>query len=219
MDIINNWIEGGKNFKVGAAIYQAIGSNEALKRLLRKGRSPIAEKELNKALMAMVGKPAKKSAPKPAPLEKTPAPNTKDSVIEALDAEWKPKYKLMQFYRNRLRKYGKSNAAKHINDRAQWAKKVLELEQECMVVWRRRDYYLQHGKLPDVPVVKKQLPTDPLEIGRRVENLKRYIRREGEKLKKDEKNAQAAQRRIEYLQEYKELTCKEYQENEQRKRS
>ena len=226
--LIDNWIKTGKNYESGRILYSVLGKNEQLKASLAKAKTATLAKELEKALLQIHAGKAEQVASKPKPSAKVPVPSVhvppkqsdkpvNDTVLQAIDAEWKPIYKEMQLFRHKLRQYGNSNAAEHVNERAAWAQKVLDLEQQCLVIWRKRDYYIANGKLPDVQV-DKQLPTDPLEIGRRVENLKRYIRREGEKLKKNPANAGAAMRRKEYLDEYQQLTGKQYQESDKNKR-
>jgi len=211
MQVIRNWFAGNKNFHVGKVLYETFGPDENVKKLLNTGKSNFTQQLLEKHLLLVLSKPA------PAPIRSEVAlmPESNDSVLKALKAEWMEPYQQMNFKRHALHKFGNTNTNQAINERKQLAFDILELEQQCMLIWEKRDYYLQHGKLPDA---KKEtafnIPTDPVELGKTIEATKRRIRDWRNKLTTNPSNAKGASELQKYRAKYVALTGNEYNENQ-----
>jgi hypothetical protein len=90
-------------------------------------------------------------------------PQSKDPVLQALRNEWQPLYQRMNYLRHELDRVTTTaefplyevgndpgNSPEEISKREPIAFEILELEQQCMRIWARRDHYLQQGKLPEV---------------------------------------------------------------------
>ncbi|OLY92284.1 hypothetical protein SAMN05444008_11550 [Cnuella takakiae] len=170
-------MEGKRNFYVGAALYKQFGSDTSLLKLLSGKPTPHLQSMLEGALAALLEQPKivlqDKQVTKP---EAEEMPQSNDAVLEAMRKEWQPLYQRMNYLRHQLDKQ-EGNGPEATETRKDLAFEILSLEQECMRVWERRDYYQKHGSLPEVQQREVPVPTDPLELGRMVETLKRNIRR------------------------------------------
>ena len=212
MLLIDRWLGGNKNFYIGKNLYEKYGTNKAIKTLLAKGESAYAFALLIKELSAI----NEKGERPPIVIDKEkaillPMPKGGDSILKSLEAEWKPLYAQMNFLRYDMDKYGGDNsvavrAVCHIS-----CKKIIHLEQECMQIWAKRDYYVKHGRLPDVDVRAFVLPTDPLELARLLATCQRQIRRY--RATKDT-NSKHAQIYIDNLAKYKKITGDDFQEKD-----
>jgi hypothetical protein len=81
-----------------------------------------------------------------------------------------------------------------------------------MVVWQKRDHYVQHGSLPDMKKETKELPTDPVALATHIDNIKKNIRKNRGKMQKPGANAKYAVLYRQYLNEFKSITGKDYKE-------
>lgn len=210
MYVIDQWLKGPRNFYVGKAIYQTVGNDKHLLEVLNKGKTPIAEELLLKALQKLCAAPA--AAPKPEPMETVDEmPVSADPVVKSIREEWIKPYQEMNYKRHQLDQY-KGNDPAMIAKREPLVFQILELEQQCMKAWKKRDYYLQHGKLPDVATKQKELPADPVQLGKYISNLAKNIRRNKQFMKAHPDKPVYAQKYEEYKQEYLDATGNEYQE-------
>jgi hypothetical protein len=212
-DKINDWLNGPQNFIIGRVLYDKLGSDERLKEVFKKGESPETKKSLRAALQVMV------TTQTVAPVEKKINPITDempvqsdDEILTALASEWKPIYQRMNYLRANLDAFGESNTDESIAARGPQAFEVLELEQQCMVVWQKRDHYVLHGSLPDMKKETKELPTDPVALATHIDNIKKNIRKNRGKMQKPGANAKYAVLYRQYLNEFKSITGKDYKE-------
>lgn len=210
MELIRNWLSSKQNFYVGAALYKRFGSNQALKDLLTKGATPFNQQLLLKELQKLATGEVKRTVvfqPMETVIE---MPASSNKVLAALKEEWLLPYKQMNYLIQQLDRY-QGDEPGFRQKRGELAQEILAKEQQCMQVWEKRDYYLQHGKLPHAPGAdQKIIPTDPSDLGRAIETCKRNIRRNHKKLKDDPTNALHAQRYNEYCDWYEKLTGKKY---------
>jgi hypothetical protein len=96
--------------------------------------------------------------------------------------------------------------------RKELAFEILALEQECMRIWAKRDYYLKYGKLPDQQEQKLIVPTDPVELGKKIEAVKRRIRDWKKKSQNNPEDPKAIATYEQYKDQYKILTGELYEE-------
>lgn len=122
-----------------------------------------------------------------------PYESCRDEVEKTLRANWLVKFKEMQDLRSQLL------LIDDMDNRCKAAFRILRLDREGDQYFFQRDHYRKYGRLPDqhtTPYVQ-----DPVVMGVRMESLKRYIRREGEKLRDDPDNVNVASRRREFIKE------------------
>lgn len=213
MQIINNWLNGRRDFYVGRVMYEVFGLNQSLKALLKKGRTPFAEKEMYKALEALAnsGGPVKPPV-KPANKDVAVMDDSKDAVLQSLKNEWMPLYQRMNLLRHELDKYGDRNDWEATAWRKPRASEIKELEQQINQLWDKADHYHKHGRLPFVQEKKVDIPTDPVKLGKMIESIKKNIRRNRDRMSKHPERSEFTQRYEDYKKQFKELTGKEYVE-------
>jgi hypothetical protein len=203
MDLIKAWLNGNRNYLTGVKLYLQHGDDDLLKKLFTAEKeTSYKRQQLEEELKAICNKvngdppgdhtvdevPAKSITTKSWPYE-----SCRDEVEKTLRANWLIKFKEMQDLRSQLLLLGDMDA------RCEAAFRILRLDRESDDYYFQRDYYRKYGKLPDqhiTPYVQ-----DPLVMGVRIQSLKRYIRREGEKLKNDPANHIVASRRNEFIKE------------------
>lgn len=176
MELIQKWLSGTRNFYVGAILYKKFGTDEALKKLLAGKPEPYLQKRLEDALSELLQKPKVVLQQPVAKQEAEEMPKSEDAILEALRQEWIPLYQRMNYLRHEMDRF-EGNDFEIIAKRKPLAIEVLELEQQCMRVWERREYYLKNGKLPEVKEKEESIPEDPIALGKMIETLKRNIRR------------------------------------------
>ena len=214
MQLINNWFKGNKNYFVGLSLYKTFGTDEALKSLFAKGYNAYNAKRLEEELQKLI---TAKTLPKPvvkivaSNTETSVMPDSADAVLVSIKAEWMPYYTRMNYLRYELDKH-KGNEPEQIAARKPIALEILELEKKCNHLWEKADYYKQLGKLPNVKEVKIVAAEKPVDFAKQLENIKRNIRRNANKLKAEPSNAVYALRHEEYKKTYKELTGEDYNE-------
>lgn len=177
MEAIQDWLAGEQNYTVGRAIYNAFGEDVELKALFEDGPTEWNRGKLLQALQELANGTVAKTEND----EYGEMPiGGNDGVLNALREEWQEPYKVMQYKIKELDRYPNDDASS-IAIREKLAFEILELEQQCMAIWTKRDYYGEHGKLPDTKETAKPVLTDPLAIARRINSLKRNIRRNKQK--------------------------------------
>jgi hypothetical protein len=176
MDLIKKWLSGSKNFIVGAVLYKKFGTDEKLKKLFEGRPDAYSQKRLEEELAKLLQKP-KLVAQSPKKIsDADEMPVSKDPVLKALRNEWLPLYKRMCYLQQELDRY-EGNSEEAIAKRKPIAFEILELEQNCMVIWERRRHYEKNGSLPEVKESTFEIPTDPVELGKWIEATQRNIRR------------------------------------------
>lgn len=195
MELIHKWLSGNKNFIVGAILYKKFGTDAKLKKLFEGAHDAYKHKRLEEELRKLLQKPKLVVQVDKKLSEAGEMAESKDPVLKAIREEWTKPYQRMKYLQGELDRTAGSesfplydintiNSKENIAKRKEIAFEILELEQECMRIWKRRNYYLQEGKLPEVKEKKYEVPTDPVELGRKIETLKRNIRRNKERAEK-----------------------------------
>lgn len=176
MQLIKNWLSGKRNFVVGTVLYKKFGTDEKLKKLFDGKPDAYKEKRLAEELEKLLQRPklVLQQTKKPNDAEEMPA--SSDPVLKAIREEWLPIYQRMNYLRHELDKY-EGNGREDIAKRSPICFEILAMEQKCMAIWAKRGYYEKNGLLPELKEVKKEVPTDPVQLGKMIETLKRNIRR------------------------------------------
>jgi uncharacterized protein YifE (UPF0438 family) len=187
MILIERWVNGSQNFIVGRALYNRFGSDDALKTLFAKGESAFAKEKLHHALVKI--KESGKRTPARADVHAFIAmPKGTDAVLQSIEKEWKPLYQRMNLLRHKLDQFSTANSPSVQGMCKPICKEILELEQQCMALWKKRDYYEEHGQLPEVKEEEFVMPEDPVALGKMIETLKKNIRRNKKKAKDEPSN-------------------------------
>lgn len=211
MQVLNNWLKGNRSFATGVVIYNSIGSNAALKNLLAMGETPFAAQLLAKELEAIASGKTRFPIAQINP-ETESMPKGDDEILKSLQTDWRERYQRMNLLRHRLDKFGSENTEEAIAYRLPIAAEIKTIEQECIAIWKKRDYYLEHNKLPferDETFVK---PSDPLELLMLIQNTKKYIRRY-RKLSQDYPgDVKYAALYLKYKKQHLDVTGTEYEE-------
>lgn len=176
MDLLNKWLAGKKNYHVGTVLYDHFGTDKKLKQLFAGNPDVYRIKRLEQAITDLMKLPTSVLVNRK-PNEQTDVmPATSDPVLEALRNEWSPLYQRMQYLRHELDRF-EGNSTEVIAQRKPIAYEILELEQQCMNIWTRRDHYMQHGNLPEVKNNVHVIPTDPAALASLIDTTKRNLRR------------------------------------------
>jgi hypothetical protein len=198
MESITNWLQS-KDYVEGIRLYLEHGQDPGLKNLFTaEKQTPYKEQRLEKALREVLkGSEVVKPEERPAisiTMKSWPIEAAKDDVLKALRAEWLRLFKEMQDLRSQLMLLPTDEI------RGETAHRILELDDQCEDLYHKRDYYLEHGKLPQAKT--DEYIVDPVKAAKRMEMLGRYIRRERANLKKDPGNIGAAARKQKFVKEY-----------------
>ena len=214
MQIIHNWLNSKQNFIVGRLLYEQFGTDKDFKNLLKQnGETPFNKKKLKEDPSAIANGTIKKAvaglsadiSTKEMPAGNTPLP-------QALNKEWKPLYMKMNFLRHQLQSFGSDNSPETIKKADPICQEILSLEKQCVKIWAKRDHVLQHGRLPEVKHNDFEIPSEPIALGRYVENCKRQIRRHRANVIKKPTDPKYAQLLSDWKEKYLKATGHEYQE-------
>lgn len=179
MRLINNWLNGKRNFHVGVCIYKAFLKEDALLQLCNKGYTPFAHEQLTKALQQLKPVDRRQSS-----ADRENMPEGKDAISAGIHAEWKTLYMRMNYLRHELDKY-QGNYKEMIDARYPIAKEIIALEKELQQLWQKRDYYVINGKLPDAkPEEEIEIPTDPVKLTNFVNACIKGVQRNTQSMKK-----------------------------------
>jgi hypothetical protein len=181
MILIDRWLTGSQNFVVGKTLYDTYGADTALKALFAKGESAFAKQKLYEAL-ASIAACGKRPVIKSTVTTILPMPKGTDGVLVGIEKEWQPKYQRMNLLRHKLDEYGADNnieariACKALCD------EIMQLEQECEAIWKKRDHYEEHGQLPEIKEEQLEIPKDAVQLATLISTLKRNIQRNKKKV-------------------------------------
>lgn len=197
--LINNWLQGKRNYGYGSILYKQFGTDDILKNLFSGPATDYTQEKLLAAMKTLLIENSPAAVKPPVIVAYNEMPEDADQVLIALRNEWMPFYTEMNIKRHELDKYIEDE---FLNDpentgldvfRGKLAMEILNLEKQCMAVWAKRDHYLKYKVLPgktttDEPVI------DKVEAVLRMALLKGYIRREKALVKKHPGKANYAAR-------------------------
>ena len=203
--LIQNWLNGKRNFTAGKLLYNQFGNDQKLKDLFSQGRSAYSEERLLNALKELAADLHKPQTDDYRPVMNEIMPDVPDKVLTALKNEWMPFYTEMNLKRHRIDHYldDESEAAEII--RGKLAFEILDLEQKCMAVWAKKMYYEKHGRLPGKGL-DREIVIDQFKAAERMKNLKIYVTRYKNYCSKDPGNARHAAKLKDYEKELAKLT-------------
>jgi len=209
--LLSKWLAGRNNFFVGSVLYKVFGNDEKLKTLFSSCLQPddYLKHRLEHELQKLTDK-QDALLPSPPKVERgwgVRFPESSDPVLSALRNEWLPLYQRMNYLRYELDRY-EENTNEQIVIRKPMAFEILELEQKCMLIWAKRDHYVQHGQLPEVKQKKIDIPSDPILLGKMIETLKKNIRRNKSLMTKHPDNVVYPLKFKNYTQELEKLLSK-----------
>lgn len=174
------------DYKTGVKLFLQHSRNKRLNDLFRmEDETPYKRERLKKEIQQLIDK-----KPEPVTVEQPavtynsstagwpPKPIT-DVVLAALYEQWKPLYDEMLNLQARM--YDVAELAEHGDDMkrlqsCQMAHRICDLDDECDTIYAKRDYYLQHNKLP-AAAGKKEIIGDPVKWALELQNQLRYERR------------------------------------------
>lgn len=210
MYVIEQWLKGKKSFVVGRTLYMTFAKDKAVKKLLQQGETPYAAELLERKMRELLQAPiAVATATKTKETEEMPG--SSDPVLERLRNEWQQPYQRMNYLRHQLDSY-QGNSMENVAARKEIAFEILELEQQCMQIWEKRDHYLATGSLPDAKPKTPELPTNALELAKMLNSLKKNIGRNRSKMKQYPNVAKYALLYEDYKAQFKRITGHEYNE-------
>jgi hypothetical protein len=213
MLLIDRWLAGRRNFIVGRVLYDVYGNDAGIKALLSKGNTAFSYSRLVQALESVRVKPVKAVVHEVA--EATlfmPMPQGTDEVLQGLEREWKPIYMRMNLLRHKLDEYNDRNDEEARTACGALCKEILQLEKDVMQVWKRRNYYVEHGALPWVNDVDDDMPDDAVKLALYIENIKKNIRRNRQRMSAEGADAKYSQLYVQWKQKYFKATGEEYKE-------
>lgn len=202
-ELIIRWLNGKRNYTVGTLLYQQFGSNDDKKKLFSAGKNAISEAALLKALQLLL---EEKEIIIPAAVQQQfdPMPDGDDAVMKSFKDAWMPFYTEMNLKRHRLDQYLEDTSRQAEIERAKMAKDILHLEQQCMAIWAKRDFYVKHGHLPGKSI-ESEVIVDEFEAAKTIERTKTYIRQYRKKCKDEPGNNNHAAKLLQYQNQLKEL--------------
>lgn len=198
METIRAWLNGAKNYDEGVKLLLEHSRDAKLKRLYTtEGASDfkrgLLQKELQKLLSGAVvhQQVVQQEQEKVVQLVAKAHngwPSPMDEVVAALHAQWKPLFSEMNALSSRL--YDVAKAGNEA-EAGRMAHRILELDDQCDAIYDKRDFYLEHGKLPHEPT-PKGIVTDPAKWPLALQNAQRQLRESRLKVKDDPTNEKKA---------------------------
>lgn len=179
LDSIKQWLNDGQPYYVGVALLATYGSNKGLVEMFDQGPSPYRITQLEKHLRA-IDAPliiTPEDAPIIITVEKKELPETQVHAADPFKDIWQPKYAEMQSLCHRLEDIATAE------ERGVAAFRILELEQECIRLWAKRDYFFATGLKVDAEDEQAISVTDKYALMQRLHNLRTYISRTKKKYK------------------------------------
>jgi hypothetical protein len=194
MDDIRSWLNSSRNYDEGVKLLLQHCSDAKIKRLYTiEGPSDFKKQLLYKELQKIY---TSKETTHRTPATQNPKleiqnpskwPATMDEVVAALFNQWKPLFAERNALCSRHYEVAKQNE----KESGKMAHRILDLDDEIDLIYEQRDYYLQHGRLPEKKVPKK-LAVDPLRMVVNLKNAERYVRAFKIKVKNEPANVKAA---------------------------
>lgn len=183
MQVIKDWLNGGKEYDAGVQLYLQHGDDKQMKDLFTEFRTPFKEKKLVELLKGLLHKSSDLKTATKKKEEKLVAetfgwPNKMTPELAALKAVWAPKYKEQMNLCARLydvAKLGKHDKNKEMES-GQMAHRILNLRDEVKQIYFERDYYIEHGVFPGKEQVFKPVVAD-IKIAERRLTVRRYLTR------------------------------------------
>jgi len=172
---------------VGVVLYDHFGTDKKLKKLFAGRPDAYRIKRLEQAVTDLLKLPVSVLHHRKPNEDTDVMPATSDPVLEALRNEWSPLYQRMQYLRHELDRF-EGNSKEVIAQRKPIAFEILELEQECMKIWTRRDHYMEKGNLPEVKDADIEIPDDPIKLAALLDTTRRNLRRNKQRAKNDPAN-------------------------------
>lgn len=171
---IREWLNSGKNFDIGVALYNAYGTDNLLKNMFAQGFSDLRAKRLFQELLALketdnIYMP--EATPEPVNINVAAAAMPEQMVAPDEDSyrlKWLPLYQEMNMLRHNLEGFA------DIKDRGAAAFRILALEKECMRIWEERDYACKTGTVKDAPKIEEPY-IDPNSLQRRINTVRSAI--------------------------------------------
>lgn len=202
MDVIREWLNSSRNYNAGATLYLKHGKDEKLKRIFREPASDFKKQKLAEALRSLLNNQehaaAKQEEQKATTIQRERLaekrwPKERDTTLEALHQQWRIKFLEMTSLQSRIYDValaGQTDSAKK-QEAGQMAHRILDLDDECDDLYRQRDHYIKHNRLPEEPK-PMDLVVDVKKIPLALANCQRYIRDYKNKLLKEPGNVKAA---------------------------
>lgn len=204
--IIHQWLIGKRGWVAGVALYKLYGSDARLKSALLQGESPFRKQLLANAMSEMVADYEEDTTgAEIAPVQKEPEHQAvivgdkqmeEFAVSEKEDpyrSEWLPPYIEMNNLCARLRDMPTKE------ERGKAAHKILRLEQICISIWERRDYYSRTGlHMPKPETSGLDIVTNPNVLHKKLGNLRSSISKANTEIRKNPMNAKASARLLKY---------------------
>lgn len=176
MNSIKDWLNNGKPWALGVALYAAHGGDPIMNDMLAQGHSPYRQKRLEAALRELIAVAQHAPVAQPdivvstvnaAQLPEHTVPAEQDPYRE----KWLPFFKEMNLLRHQLRLMPTQT------ERGAAAHRILELEDICSEWWDRRDYYLRTGEhMPEPEPITTSI-TDPNALNKRLTTVRTYVTR------------------------------------------
>lgn len=182
MEALRNWLNSARNYDEGVKLLVQYSSDAKLKRLFTtEAKSEFKQKLLLQKLQGLYTAGTTQQIVKEEQSQQVVQrvavahfgwPPEKDEVITALHAQWKPLFSELNALSSRIYDIAKAG---NKTEAGAMAHRILDLDDQCDALYDKRDYYLQHGRLPEekaeYPVV-----TDPLKFPLALSNAQRQLR-------------------------------------------
>lgn len=207
LSLIVGWLNGCQNFIVGRALYNIIGHDENVKSKLKGTENELTRGVLRCALEGLINQGNVKKS------DESTDKDNHDIILAQFDNEWRVYYSKLNYLRSQL-DLSIDNNEEGINLRAPIALNILDLDDQCEAIWAKRDYYLKHGRLAEVDEKVFEIPTDPKELAKLLQNIPRNIRRNRLKMQQPGAKALYAHLYTRYKDLYKQITGNEYVEKD-----
>jgi hypothetical protein len=186
MHQIQEWLNNEKRtYAEGVHLYSLYGKYPSVLKLLQKEETSLTRTKLNEVLRDTWQKikPDIEERTKAVQEFKTESlaiekkeeagdgESELDSVVQGLDAKWKPIYGEMAMVHARL------GVCETNEQRYNLALRISELEAQIMAIWEQRDTYLNTGKLPEKKTKITKAKDLPSSAHAELINLRTYVSR------------------------------------------
>jgi hypothetical protein len=209
MDDIRNWFNTRKKYPEGVKLYLKYGRDPILIRLFTEEKqSDFKENKLASALNQILSSnttPAVTSLKQPPAAEKPIQTQTEkiarnrwpekcDEILSSLKHRWRELYGEMTNLQARLGEVARAGATdpNKRQEAGRMALRILDLDGDCDDIYSKKDYYIEHGKLP-IEISPIEISLDPALWYKRLQNHQRYSRQFRQDLEKDPGNIDKAE--------------------------